>query len=174
VTDQPWDTLEYRRIEAVAHRQGKLRVRFVNGDKIDVEVGRLLPDSAEAPDWDRVTCDGVELTIPTLDGDVYVFWETIRELTDPAYASRLKDADAAYRVRTGQQIRKLRQSRRLTGKYVAARAGINNQSLSRIENGRRGVTLTTLSRILSAMGCTLQDMVIDPVGDDDRSRLAAG
>ncbi len=102
-----------------------------------------------------MTADGVELKVPSQDGPAYVFWETIRELTDPAYAKRWDDADATYRVLTGQQIKKLRESRRLTGKDVATRAGISKQSLSRIESGRRGVTLTTLCRILEVIDCTL-------------------
>jgi DNA-binding Xre family transcriptional regulator len=174
MTDEPWNDIEYRRIDGVAYDHGTLHVRFANGDEVDVEAARLLPTGVQAPDWDRVTCDGIELEVPSEDGPTYIFWETIRELTDPAYASRLDDADAAYRVRTGQQIRRLRKDRRLTAKYVAERAGINSQSLSRIEHGRRGVTLTTLRRILNAMGCTLQDMIIEPVESEERVRVAVG
>jgi DNA-binding XRE family transcriptional regulator len=161
MTAEPWNDVQYRRIDRVAHRNGVVHVRFANGDEVDVAATLLSPQGATMPDWDHLACDGIELEVPTEAGPHYVLWETIRELTDPAYLKRLKDADAIYRIETGQRIRMLRESRGMTATYVAARAGINNQSLSRIERGKRGVTLTTLRRILDVMGYTLSDMVID-------------
>ena len=169
MTDERTNELAYRRIDSATHENGTLRVRFANGDEVGVKTAKLLPQGLMAPDWDALVCDGVEIEVPSRRGPQHVFWETIRELTDPAYAVRLKQADAAYRLRTGQQIRNLRVRRGLAGNYVAAQAGINNQSLSRIERGHRGVTLTTLRRILNAMGYTLQDMVIDPETGEESS-----
>jgi DNA-binding Xre family transcriptional regulator len=166
--DRSRESLVYRRIAEVSHYAGTVRVVFVNGDEVRVAASSLLPSGVRAPEWDRVATDGVELEVPAAEGPAYVLWESIRELTDPDFAEKLKDTDAEYRIRTGRQLRQLRETRGLTGRYVASSAGINNQSLSRIEHRHRGVTLTNLRHILDAMGCTLQDM-IDEEDEGDSS-----
>lgn len=169
----PWNSLQYRRMDRADYQAGRLHVRFANGDEVDVEGACLVPVGTQSPDWAQMSCDGVELEVPTQAGPHYIFWETIRELTDQAYANRLEQSDATYRIQTGQQIKKLRECRGMTGKDVAARAGINNRSLSRIEHGKRGVTLTTLRRILDALGCSLQDMVLDTAENEEQATEVA-
>jgi hypothetical protein len=100
MTTNHWDSLPYRRITEVRYHDGRVHVRFEDGDEVEVEAAHLLPDDVDAPDWDRVCSDGIELEVPTKAGPTYVFWETIRELTDPAYAAYLLDADALYRLQS--------------------------------------------------------------------------
>lgn len=82
MASQPWDNLQYRRMDHAEHRRGKLHVRFENGDEVEVDGARLLPTRSQVPHWDLVGCNGIELEVPTQDGPKYVFWETFRELTD--------------------------------------------------------------------------------------------
>jgi DNA-binding XRE family transcriptional regulator len=51
-------------------------------------------------------------------------------LTDGAYAAHLAAAAEAEARAIGQRVRELRQVRGLTGKELAARAGISAQTLS--------------------------------------------
>ena len=69
---------------------------------------------------------------------------------------------AAEQARTiGSKIRELRQARGLTARELAARTGITPQSVYRIEHGKHDVVLTTLGKILAAMGYTYRDLVTD-------------
>src|ERR1700738_5025712 len=77
MTNQPWETLPYRRIARAVHRHGNVLVRFENGDEVPIEPARLLPAGVQAPDWDHMTCDGIEIEVPTQDGPHHVFWESI-------------------------------------------------------------------------------------------------
>ena len=54
--------------------------------------------------------------------------------------------------RVGIEIRRLRDSRGLSAKEVAARADVSPAYLSRLENGKVSPTVATLSRIVQAMG----------------------
>lgn len=94
--------------------------------------------------------------------DVEIPWSTIRALTDKDYSAHLAAAAAEQAKKVGLRLRALRELRHLTSKEVAERAGITLQSLSRIEHGHHDVVFTTLQRILAAMGCSLQDLVVRP------------
>lgn len=52
----------------------------------------------------------------------------------------------------GARLRELRKARGLSAKEVAARAEVSGAYLSRLENGRISPTVSTLSRIVQAMG----------------------
>jgi transcriptional regulator with XRE-family HTH domain len=52
----------------------------------------------------------------------------------------------------GVRVRELRQARGLSGRELASRAGVSAGYLSRLENGRLSPTVSTLTRIMRAMG----------------------
>lgn len=52
----------------------------------------------------------------------------------------------------GSQIRVLRTARKLTQKNLSLLAGISQQHLSLLEQGRGGIELTTLRKLLDALG----------------------
>ena len=54
--------------------------------------------------------------------------------------------------RIGPQLRELRIARKLTQKSLALLAGISQQHLSHLEQGRGGVELATLQKLLDALG----------------------
>jgi len=52
----------------------------------------------------------------------------------------------------GVRVRELRKARRLSARELASRAGVSAAYLSRLENGRLSPTVSTLTRIMRAMG----------------------
>lgn len=58
----------------------------------------------------------------------------------------------------GKHIRRLREDRGLNVRGLAAKAGINDGALSRIENGKRMPALETLKAIASALDVPLTDL----------------
>lgn len=155
---RPWQRPEYQRIVDAEYRKGHLTVSFEDGARVRVRAERLLSPEADEPRWSELTFNPYEILVPTPEQELEIPWSTIRVLTDRAYAAHLAAAEEDQARWIGRRLRELRRSRGLTGKEVAARAGISPQSLSRIENGRHDVVLTTLRRILAAMGYSLRDL----------------
>ena len=153
---------EYQCLVAVEHHEPQVLVRFENGDHVTVGASRLLPPDARGADWDALTFTPHEIVVPTADGEVEISWSTIRALTDRDYSNHLAAAAEEQARKVGQRLRALRESRGLTAREVAERAGITSQSLSRIEHGHHDVVYTTLQRILAAMGYTLRDLIVPP------------
>lgn len=67
--------------------------------------------------------------------------------TDPTHQARL----------VGRKIRQLRKERKLTQTALAARIGIQQSDLSRMEKGEYRVSLDTLFRILAEFDVTLAE-----------------
>ena len=135
-----------------------LIVSFEDGEKVSIEVQRLLPSRTADILWAEVRTTPNELILTTPDGEREIPWITIRLLTDSEFAAYNAQVAEEQARDIGQRLKEIRQSKRLTSKEVAERAGITAQSLSRIENGHHDVVFTTLSRILAAMGATLADL----------------
>ena len=157
-----WDTRAYQRIASVEHDGSKLVVGFEDGSRVSLDARRVLPADASHVEWGALTFDPYEVVVPTAGGQVEVPWSTIRLLTDREYAAHLAAAAEEQGRQIGLRLKELRESRHLTSKEVAERAGITPQSLSRIEHGRHDVVFTTLRRILAAMGCSLADLADAP------------
>lgn len=162
VAPAKWDTKEYRRMVSASYRDGKLIVLFEDGTWVDLKADRLIPPETRGAQWERLSVSPYEITLPTEDGEVEIPWSTVRAVTDKEYSAHLADAAEEEARQIGLRIRELRESRNLTSKDLAERAGITPQSLSRIELGRHDVVFTTLQRILAAMGCSLKDLAGPP------------
>ncbi|MFN8205307.1 MAG: XRE family transcriptional regulator [Solirubrobacteraceae bacterium] len=65
----------------------------------------------------------------------------------------------------GARLRQLRRAQGVSGREVAARAGVSPSYLSRLEHGRLSPTVTTLARIMKALGEPLSKAFED--GQDD-------
>lgn len=154
-----WDTKAYRRMVSARYQDGKLRVLFEDGAWVDLKPEQVLPPDTNGIQWERLSTAPYEITVPSEHGDVAIPWSTVRAVTDKEYSAHLVDAAEEQARQIGRRIRELRESRGLTSKELAGRAGIAPQSLSRIELGRHDVVFTTLQRILAAMGCSLKDLV---------------
>ena len=162
VTNSQWTRTGYQRIADARYLSGQLSVRFEDGSDATLAADRLLPLHASNADWEAMTVDPYELSVPADGGPVEIPWSTIRTLTDGEYSAHLADVAEEQARHIGLRIRSLREQRHLTSRELAARAGISPQSLSRIEHGHHDVVFTTLQRILAAMGCRLQELTVEP------------
>jgi transcriptional regulator with XRE-family HTH domain len=68
-----------------------------------------------------------------------------------------------YLLTTGSLLRQRREAAELTLAVVSQRSGVTVAHLSRIENGLADPRLSTLHRVLDAMGGTLADLEAPPV-----------
>lgn len=168
-----WDMEAYQRLASVKYQAGTLMVQFEDGSLANLAATRALPPGSRGADWSRISFNPYEILVPTAAGEIEIPWSTIRVLTDWDYRAHLAAAAEEQARRIGERIRELRMSRNLTSKELAARAGIPPQSLSRIERGRHHVVFTTLQRILAAMGCSLNDLMIESSPVDNIRLLAA-
>jgi transcriptional regulator with XRE-family HTH domain len=70
----------------------------------------------------------------------------------------------------GQKIRQIRKSRRLTQADLAARIGVTQSDLSRMENGEYKVGLDTLFRILQVFELSMSHFFEEPAAAPDADR----
>ncbi len=157
-----WDSPEYRRIASVTYTGDRLIVQFEDGTSAMVEAQRVVPPFVHDVDWNTLDWNSHEITVSGSEGPVEIPWSTIRALSDKRYAAHLAEVAEEQARQIGLRIRELRESRGMTSKALAERAGITPQSLSRIELGRHDVVFTTLQRILAAMGYALKDLAMPP------------
>ncbi|MFI0436087.1 MAG: helix-turn-helix domain-containing protein [Parachlamydiaceae bacterium] len=80
----------------------------------------------------------------------------IQEVVDES--KKLKLATRGLSI--GSLIKLIRQHMGMSQKTLAKRAGVPQSTVSRIEQGQRDVSLSTLTKILDALSC---DLVISPV-----------
>jgi transcriptional regulator with XRE-family HTH domain len=66
--------------------------------------------------------------------------------------SREEPESAAFRLKLSASIKDIRQKKRLTQAKLAQKAGMPQSVIARVENGERGMTITTLIRIANALG----------------------
>lgn len=160
-TKDRWDELAYQRMTSATYANGGITVCFEDGQCVSIEAQRLLPACAHEADWTTLEHGEYEIRVQTADGTCEIPWDTIRVLTDKGFSAHRAAAAAEEARLVGRRIRELREHRHLSSKELAERAGITAQSLSRIELGRHDVVLTTLERILAAMGWSLRDLVFN-------------
>jgi DNA-binding XRE family transcriptional regulator len=158
MTSKRWDEPQYQQMASATLEGNYLVVLFEDGVSAKVPTEGLLPPGTSHPLWDKMQVNLYEITIPTSVGEREIPWTTIRLLTDSKFATYMAQVAEEQAQDVGHRLRELRQSKGLTGKEVAERAGITAQSLSRIENGHHDVVFTTLKKILTAMGATLADL----------------
>ena len=153
-----WDKPNYQRIARADFRANRVEVQFEDKSVATLTFDQLAPKDTTGLQWLKGTYTPYELIVPTSSEELEIPWTTIRTLSDRSFSNHLaQNADQEAR-QIGIRLKELRETRHLSSKELAERAGITPQSLSRIENGRHDVTFTTLQRILTAMGCSLNDL----------------
>ncbi len=91
--------------------------------------------------------------------EVDVSAESLRAALDEEYRARLLSADDDERRIVGARLRTVRESLGLSQLEVSRRSGIAQESLSRIEMGRRDPRLGTLRRLARGMGLSLDQLM---------------
>jgi transcriptional regulator with XRE-family HTH domain len=86
----------------------------------------------------------------------------------------IRSLTEASQARLGARLRELRGAHQLRAREVARRAGVSPAYLSRLENGKVSPTVTTLTRVVQAMGesvgALFQDTVSGPLVRRDQRR----
>jgi transcriptional regulator with XRE-family HTH domain len=59
----------------------------------------------------------------------------------------------------GANLKKLRLAKGLTILDLEVRSGINNGDISKIENGKRNLSFTTLAKLAEGLGVTIKELV---------------
>jgi transcriptional regulator with XRE-family HTH domain len=153
-------TQEYRTILSASLQMGRLRVTFADGSEVRIPLRRLVPEY-KGKGMAEVQTHGSFLAI-TVDGKTYeIAWSTIRRAADPRFEQLFAEAATEDRFVVGVRLGELRRKKGMTARRVAKAAGISPQSLSRIENGRHDLVLSTLEKILTAMGSSMQEFMND-------------
>lgn len=160
----PWFTKEYSRIEWAQFGDQTLTVAFADGSIAKIAVDRLRSRFARNPDWDQMRYDHFEIVVPSDTEDLEIPWSTIRTLTDPAYDAHLEAAAKREARHVGERIHAFRAEQGLTVAELAARVGLDEAQMARLEAGEAGISLETIGRTMTALGHSLRDLIIEPVG----------
>jgi len=112
----------------------------------------------------EVGADGLDFTVVSRNlGNIDYPWNEIRQQTDKEFAKHMiKQASNGASTLIGRTLKQARLDKKLTQAQVAEMAGIKTGNLSKIENGKRNITLQTLLRIALAMKVSLKDIFNTP------------
>lgn len=153
-----WDTRPYRWIASAKLDGPTLRVGFENGDRVQVDVGRLLPRGADVSRASDLTFSEHDVSIPSSAGAIDVSWVSIRLLTDAAFDAHWAAMAAEEARIIGQRIAGFRRERGLSRAALARRADLSVERLSEIEDGSARASFSTLERVLAPLGRNLDDL----------------
>ena len=156
MASEPWTRPGYADLDAVEIVDGRLVVRFANGDT--VEVPPSLTGDLEAESVDLDPEEALEVLIRDGDGERRISWTRLRAATDPAFAQHLRELDADESRRLGRRLKALREDRGIRQAELAALVPMPAPQLSKIEAGARDMRLSTVRGLLRALGATFADV----------------
>ena len=142
-----------------------LCLRFADGYERAVRWADL-PFAARlafAPIAGSVGDGGDSVVLSDAGRDVDLSAESLRAALDDEYREALVSADDRDRRLMGARIRAVREGANLSQLELSRRSGIAQESLSRIEKGRRDPRLGTLRRLAQGMGLSL-DQLLERLG----------
>lgn len=91
--------------------------------------------------------------------EITVSASSLRACLDEQYRAKLESDDESERKIVGARIRAARESASLSQQELSRRSGIAQESLSRIETGRRDPRLGTLRRLAKGLGLSLDQLM---------------
>ena len=91
--------------------------------------------------------------------EIDVSASSLRAFLDEQYRASLESADDSERKMVGARIRAARESASLSQQELSRRSGIAQESLSRIETGRRDPRLGTLRRLAKGLDLSLDQLL---------------
>ncbi len=171
---QRWDTRGYRWIASAEIVGPNLRVGFEDGDRVDVELARLLPRNASVSRPGKLTFTSHDVSIPSSDGVIDVSWVSIRLATDPAFDAHWRAMAAEEARIIGELVAKFRRERGLSRAELARQADVSEKQLGAIEDGQARAGFESLERILAPLGRTLDDLEAEPLRESETSGAASG
>jgi DNA-binding XRE family transcriptional regulator len=91
--------------------------------------------------------------------EITVSASSLRAFLDEQYRAKLESEDDGQRKMVGSRIRAARESASLSQQELSRRSGIAQESLSRIETGRRDPRLGTLRRLAKGLDLSLDQLM---------------
>lgn len=157
-----WDRPAMRFVAAkYVPRQGILDVSFQNGDRFLVAVETLVSHARNGTplEWAdmRIGETGDVLEVPALDAVIEIPWDRIRALADPDFRAHLADCSAERARRIGGRIRTMRLEAHLTRSQLAAKVGLPQETVARLETGKMEPPVELIEHLALALGKHLQD-----------------
>lgn len=89
---------------------------------------------------------------------MYRFWHykpplsTIKPMTAVSRRSPRINALVSFPIKFGERVYELRMERKLTQEELGSRVGLDPAFISQIENGRKNLTLLSVSKLAKALG----------------------
>jgi transcriptional regulator with XRE-family HTH domain len=152
----PWEEPGYSDIEGAERHEESIRVRFANGDVIELAPASIgITGGFEVVQEPDVRS---ALVVSTTEGKREIDWMVVRAATDPGFARVLRERDADESRRIGRRLKALRVNRGLSQKAAAALADMTPQQLANIEAGQSDMRLSTVRSLLRAMGAGFADI----------------
>lgn len=103
---------------------------------------------------------GQSVLLVDADGrEVDVDSGSLRAIVDPRHLTVIEEEDQSQRTMVGARLRRVREESGLSQQQLSDRCGIAQESLSRIETGRRDPRLATLRKLAVGMGLTLTELL---------------
>ena len=159
-------TRKQRTIVDASLQGNRIAVRFADGKVVTMQLSRLVPGIASKT-VRNVRAHASHIEIAAGGKAFEIAWSTIRRIVDAGLDEQFSKAAKHERYAAGLRLADLRRQKGLTARVVATKAGLSPQSLSRIENGRHDLVLSTIERILKAMDSSMEEF-IDGAGGDSR------
>jgi len=147
-----------------------VRVWFENHEIGETAAQILWGSRPGQPDWSRVAVDSATRAallvptlpdFPTLEGEVAeIPADVIRVATDVDYRAYVTRRAAGWAKRIGRELTQIRESRGISQEALARAAEMEEELIAAIERGRLEIPLTTISRLVQAMGASLPDWLL--------------
>jgi transcriptional regulator with XRE-family HTH domain/Zn-dependent peptidase ImmA (M78 family) len=152
---KPWERQGYADVVGVEPAEDAVRVRFANGDEIEVDIAALgLGEKVEF----AVDEEGGALVARTKAWEREIDWMVLRSISDPAFAEEIRRRDAEEARRVGTRLRVLRENRGIPQKVAAQMVGMSAPQLSKLERGETDMRLSTIRSLLRALDASLSDI----------------
>jgi transcriptional regulator with XRE-family HTH domain/Zn-dependent peptidase ImmA (M78 family) len=157
MTEERWQQSGYSDITRAEIIDGRLLVRFANGDV--VEVPEVVTGTLEGATPSFDPDEALAIVIQDAQGrERYLSWTQIRSATDRAFGQHLRDLDAEESRRLARRLKALREDRGMRQAEVAALVSMTPPQLSKIEAGTHDMRLSTVRSLLRALNATFADV----------------
>lgn len=156
--ENKWDKKDYQKIQKATVDDDKLIVEFMDNSFARVSIASLVPLFDGSKKEIELEYDAFEVSLVINGQKFEIPWTKIRLLSDSDFASYWIKKEEEESREIGIRIREIRKRKNLSSKLVALRANISPQSYSRIEHGGHDISYSTLTRILAAMGSSLEEL----------------
>ena len=163
-------------LEGLVERLAPDRLRSARFSQLDCVLWLEFGDGlARAADWSSLPFarrlsftpvaasareHGQSLLLVDADGrEVDVDAGSLRAVVDPTHLKVIEEEDRGHRALVAAGLRQLREESGLSQEQLASRSGVPQESLSRIETGRREPRIGTLGKLADGFGLTLAELL---------------